>query len=498
MATVCISDIRNAAFDNCDAAAVESTYRIEKVFGTSVNPPMTKAYYDGLNKTGCVMFSCDDYNRAQFQGVRLWVIDRAGNANYVVSTITLQDNAGACRPSANIAGAIRTESNAAVANVTVSATTGSTIAASNVTSATGEYVVSGLALGNYQVKAAKTDVKDAYTGVTTFDILRVQKHLLGLENLGSAYQMIAADVNKDGEVDGADMLHLRNFILRKSNSLPGGIWRFIDKSYSFKNASNPFAEDFSEVATLNDLKAGTSAASFVAVKLGDVNQNYSANATASVVRNAQVLNFTTADRVLSAGNEYTVNIDADNFNAAAFQGTLSFNGATVKSVKAAEGLTDGNFGMFNNAVTMSWNGNTELKGIVAVTFVANKTAKLSDVLTLGSELTPAEANTTTGSAMNVALKFTNGKVSGEFALYQNTPNPVSNETSIRFNLPSETTAKLTVYDVQGKVVLVKNGAFAAGVNEFVVNKSELNANGVLYYRLDTPEHSATKKMIIME
>jgi hypothetical protein len=445
------------------------------------------------------MFTCADLAAGSVQWVLLWTKDEYDNENFVPTGITLHDPSNLCKPSANVAGAVKTENNANISSVQVSANTGGAIASSAMTAADGTFSIAGLTPGNYQVKASKTDAKDAYNGVTTFDIARISKHLLAVEKITSPYQLIAADVDKNGDIDGADMLHIRNFILRKSNSLPGGIWRFIDKSYAFKNPSNPFAEDFSEVISLNDMKVGTTAANFVAVKLGDVNQNYSASATSTVARNAQVLNFTAQDKVLSAGNEYTVSIAAENFNAAAFQGTLSFNGATVKSVAAGEGLTDGNFGQFANAVTMSWNGKEALSGIVTITFVANKTAKLSEVLTLGSELTTAEANATNGAAMNVALKFTNGKVSGgEFALYQNTPNPVANETSIRFNLPSESNAKLTIYDVQGKVVLVKQGEFNAGVNEFRVSKSELNANGVLYYRLDTPEHSGTKKMIIME
>jgi hypothetical protein len=41
-----------------------------------------------------------------------------------------------------------------------------------------------------------------------------------------------------------------------------------------------------------------------------------------------------------------------------------------------------------------------------------------------------------------------------------------------------------------------NGDYAKGYNE--VRLSDIAATGVLYYQLDTPTDSATKKMIIIE
>jgi Secretion system C-terminal sorting domain len=204
---------------------------------------------------------------------------------------------------------------------------------------------------------------------------------------------------------------------------------------------------------------------------------------------------------LVAGNEYTVNVTAENFNAASFQGTFGIANAAIKSVKAGDlkNYSDGNFGIFANEITTSWNGQAKgAANVFAVTFTANKSGKLSDVMTVGSSLTPAVANDATGVEMNINLKFSTGKVAGgEFALYQNTPNPVASETSIGFNMPKEGAAKLTIYSAEGKVVLTKNVDAKAGVNQVTINKSELSS-GVLYYRLETADYSATKKMIVIE
>ena len=121
------------------------------------------------------------------------------------------------------------------------------------------------------------------------------------------------------------------------------------------------------------------------------------------------------------------------------------------------------------------------------------------MLTVNSSVTMAEGYDAAGNAMNVSLKFNTGKVAGgEFALYQNTPNPVSASTTIGFNLPKDGQAKLTIYTAEGKVLSVINNTYKAGVNQVTVNKADLNASGMLYYRLDTQDNSSTKKMIIIE
>jgi hypothetical protein len=45
--------------------------------------------------------------------------------------------------------------------------------------------------------------------------------------------------------------------------------------------------------------------------------------------------------------------------------------------------------------------------------------------------------------------------------------------------------------------MTKNVEAKAGLNQISINKSEL-ISGVLYYRLETADYSATKKMVVVE
>jgi hypothetical protein len=509
-----VDDLILSASDNCTAIKryLKSTGRgvLQKKNGFAANGTQLWANWvaaDGVAAAQGIKFTCEDtrlvttaaYGSNKVVDVQVWAEDLAvpANADFCVAKVTLNNNMGACGATVFIAGAARTESNAIVNNVTVFANVnGAMVTSADVASGNFSLLMAA-ATTNVQVRAAKNNNDDASQGVTTFDIAKVSQHVLDIAKLASPYQWIAADVDKSNEIDATDMLHMRRFILKITPSLPGGNFRFIDRAYTFRNAANPFGEDFPEVVNIATLNANTTA-NFVAVKLGDVNGSYSALAP----RGSRTLTLLANDMNVVAGNEYTVNITSDKLDASAFQGTFSFNGATVKSVKAGSlnNMTEGNFGIFANAVTASWNGKTqEASDVMTITFVANKSGKLSDMMTVNSALTQAVANDATGNEMNVSLKFNTGKVAGgEFALYQNQPNPVANETTIGFNLPKDGQARLTITAVDGKVVKVVNGEYKAGYNTVTVNKSDLNASGVFYYRLETADHSASKKMIIIE
>jgi len=91
-------------------------------------------------------------------------------------------------------------------------------------------------------------------------------------------------------------------------------------------------------------------------------------------------------------------------------------------------------------------------------------------------------------------------------LYQNEPNPFREMTTIGFTLPEAMEAKVTVFDMMGRVIRIVEGEYVAGYNEIQLLQQDLGTTGVLYYRLDAGDLSATgnanfsasKKLIIIE
>jgi hypothetical protein len=89
------------------------------------------------------------------------------------------------------------------------------------------------------------------------------------------------------------------------------------------------------------------------------------------------------------------------------------------------------------------------------------------------------------------------------ALHQNAPNPFNPVTEIRFELPGESFATLSIYDVEGRLVRrLLDGIRPAGLSAVVWDgtneRGERVASGIYLYRLRTPERAITKKMVMIK
>ena len=86
--------------------------------------------------------------------------------------------------------------------------------------------------------------------VTTLDIAQLNRHILRIDlyKIACPYTRIAGDVNNDGKLDDADMLAIRQYILRiTANIGTVPFVRFVPKAYTTPNAKHPdqqFVADF--------------------------------------------------------------------------------------------------------------------------------------------------------------------------------------------------------------------------------------------------------------
>ncbi|MBK6497470.1 MAG: T9SS type A sorting domain-containing protein [Saprospiraceae bacterium] len=121
---------------------------------------------------------------------------------------------------------------------------------------------------------------------------------------------------------------------------------------------------------------------------------------------------------------------------------------------------------------------------------------LSEMLTLSSDITKGEYYTGDMNVGKVSLRI--DKAEAGIELFQNEPNPFKGMTTVSFEMPQAAKATLSVYDVTGKVVTVRNIDAIKGLNSEVFTKDQLGVSGVLYYTLVSGDFTATKKMIIVE
>jgi hypothetical protein len=89
-----------------------------------------------------------------------------------------------------------------------------------------------------------------------------------------------------------------------------------------------------------------------------------------------------------------------------------------------------------------------------------------------------------------------------FALRQNHPNPFTERTAIRFELPIETDVRLEVFDAQGRrVQTLANGQFPAGFHAVEWDQRDAAGRrlgpGVYLYRIHAGSFRDQKKMVLL-
>ena len=462
-------------------------------------------------------FTCDDLGP---QLVRLEVTDRAGNSDYCETFVDIQDNMGVCTSLATsrIGGAIKNANDEGVQGVQVDLNIGNSMLNTYTTTADGMYMFDNLQDGfDYSVTPRLN--ADLTNGVSTYDLVLISKHVLNVERLDSPYKIIAADANRTGNVSTLDLVAVRKAILRVTNEYPNNTsWRFVDRNHVFTDPTDPLAQTFPEVMNYNNLQGVMDISDFIAIKVGDVSGDATPNDILGV--DDRTLNgtttFATNDQTFTAGQNIAVPVTADELSRiVGYQFTMEFDNKALQladiEMGEVKGMSKANFGltMVNDGIiTTSWdNSKTTLNrqsGILfTLHFQTTTSGTLSELLNITSQYTEAEAYQTLGGSniesQNVTLRFNESQsVNTGFALYQNKPNPFSLNTVVGFQLPEADNATLTIYDLSGKVVKVVSGEFAKGHNQIRVSNTDIAATGVLYYRLETSNHTATRKMILVK
>jgi large repetitive protein len=179
----------------------------------------------------------------------------------------------ASTPSGNcqINGIIRTENNVPIANVGVALSGSSN--QTTTTNAAGEYCFNNVPL-NQSVTVTPTRNDNFKNGLTSADLLLIQKHILNQQKLNSPYKIIAADANKSNSVLSSDILVIQRVILNIANTFPNGLqsWRFVPTGHVFSNLQNPFSQAFPESQQVTlATSLSTETVNFIGFKVGDVN-----------------------------------------------------------------------------------------------------------------------------------------------------------------------------------------------------------------------------------
>ena len=522
--TIPASNFNDGSFDNCTPSN-RLTYTISRLVPSSTS---------ALSAPSSITFDCRDYlcsggftndagqEAPRFMSIYIIVTDEYGNWDYCRTGVMVQNNMGAVITQCNenrpceadllgravVGGSIQTEQGRNIELVDISLEGGNSVVQ---TSASGTYEFPAMNTGgSYSVVPQK--LLAPRNGLSTADILLIQKHILGSEKLNTPYKMIAADVNKSGEITSADLVELRKLVLGKIDNFSRNTsWRFVDKAYQF-TTNNPNTESFPELYTIGQLTANMTGISFVGVKVGDVNNtSLPSQLYAAEERSNKSINLTVNEREFKAGE--IVEIPISNENAGELnslqlslgfsKGNLSFEGFANNNIQMSE--ENFSYLLLNQGIlSASWNTNVSNKveagqPLFTLKFKALRSGKLSESLYMTPEGISAEATTENDEIQKVELKFIQNGIAmdSKLELYQNYPNPWDIYTQIGFNLPKPTTATIKVYDASGKLLRSISGTYQKGYNQVSLEGDDLISSGVLYYELSSPLGTATRKMVVM-
>ena len=506
------SDFNIGSFDNCTekddllftfAGISPVLSRINQVHYFNSNGPISQSAYESqgfpaqkwnpATKSSATKFIGTDWCGSNNIEVSVW--DEKYNTDFCVVELIIDgiECMSTAVPRANIGGYINTASNEPVLGTTITNS-------SNQPSYPLEYITdtdgvfafnNNIMYQDYSLSAVKDN--GHLNGISTLDLVLIQRHVLSLAPFDSGYKIVAADINSDEKVTASDLVELRKLILGIYSQLPNNdSWRFVDAAQTL-NQSNPWP--LIEAISIESIDQDMMAESFTGIKIGDVNNSVVANITSVDV---DIRSSAKLDLILenSENGQIVVKAGTNYRDVYGFQLGLNVDAQLANITPGAINVTTDNFGITKSSVLTSYssaNSETISEGQILFTMHFNNNTEVS----LDRKSINAEAYIGSDySIVDIDLRNTENKTT--YSLMQNEPNPFSETTNIQFTIPTADQVTLSVTDLSGKVIKSITNSYESGTHNIVVNNKDLNTSGVLYYTLESGTFTDTKKMIIIE
>ncbi|MES2777419.1 MAG: T9SS type A sorting domain-containing protein [Bacteroidota bacterium] len=381
----------------------------------------------------------------------------------------------------------------------------------------GRYSYNLMQMRNYNIAPYKNNDLIRAKGVDVLDVLQMQAHILGSNLLNTPHKIIAADVNNDAAVNIFDVLAVKRLILGIDNSFTGNrLWAFVDSSYTFPVPANPFPYPFSRNYT--NVTTNQVNQSFVGVKLGDVNQDWTPTAGQNEAEQIETETNTVQlyyDTVIAQrGEQVRIKVRVRNFKKLmGMQFTIGFNTASFQysAIENKQLPVDFNDRMADRGVlSFIWNeaGNgmktlTDGSAIFDIVLQKKRSISKEDIVIM-TGYTPAKAFNR--SYEPYAISKTDGVVLEKMptiSLVQSesihvTPNPSSGRVQVTVLSKTSKRVTLIITDMSGRVVIQKDIDLNIGTN---VIPLDLNARarmvaGMYYLRAIGLEYTKAKELVI--
>jgi len=446
-----------------------------------------------------------------------------------VYTLTVTDKNGCSATktfdvlaNATLSGRIHDILGAGVRTVTVALNGTSKSALSTDTSGTYSFTV--LAGSADTITPSKNNDTLITNGVSTLDVLEVQRYLLGTYTFSTPYNIIAADVDNSGSVSTLDIAYMRELILGRIKFFPGNrLWAFVPAAHTFSNPQKPFPFPGNLIIPSASPLTGQD---FVGIKLGDVSDTWNPTEakTGSVTDTVKLI---IPNVQVSADTSFQVPLTVQNFNRiAGFQFTLQWDSTklTFDSLFSLAGSADSvitqnlvycdttrnDSGLINSGtLTVQWtdpDGTSKNisndSALFYLQFKVNATENSNSQIVIDSAITGIQFIDTNLNILNYELS--NGQVVIVDGINSITddemhlsiaPNPFNEHTSLFFELSAAQKAEIKVYNSMGQLVQQKQVIYNAGKNREDI---DVLAPGVYMVNFNAGNVNRTLKVVAIE
>ncbi len=405
---------------------------------------------------------------------------------------------------AAVAGSIYTESGSQVLGVSVTATGFST--QTTITPNDGSYE---LFLENneaYSVLPSKNNDVVTSNGVTTLDLILMQRHILSVDPLNSPYKLMAADVDFSNTITTLDIVLAQSLILQNTTSYPNGrLWSFIDSDATFVDPMNPFpyveTRDYANVSDLLNQD-------FIAMKLGDVNNSWNPLIAKDNDNVEHIVVLGDVSGQMNSIVKVPVFFEYDE-SLAGFQMTMDWDPKALEFVAVESGLVNpvlGGVNMVKGQVPMSWYcqdpSGISVDGKVAFEMVfriKNEPNKFTD-LEVNSEIVNAEVYSSALKVRSVGSRGGKVELEGQAVVGMDVrPNPFSSELELSFELATAQDVQVIMIDALGKEIASKKANFNEGeqtimLTDWLVPAGKL-APGMYWVSVETGNEKYIRKVV---
>ncbi|MEO7175910.1 MAG: T9SS type A sorting domain-containing protein [Saprospiraceae bacterium] len=449
--------------------------------------------------------TCNDLG---FLVVTIYITDADGNQSLVNTYLDVQDNMNLCTGTTSgsiIYGKISSISGQPLTQVMVKLDKPNML---DETSNSGDYSIGNLIPQNSYTVAPERN-SDHKNGISTLDLLLIQKHIIGLQLLDNPYKFVAADANMNGIISVSDVVDLRKIILGKIPELSHGkSWRFVPTDYQFTNSQNPSLISVPE-SIYYPAVADSKQANFVGVKLGDINLSATVGAKSDLdsrSKKEQAIEFENRD--LIAGTIVEIPIYFSNSTSInGLQFALNWDLEDLELIDqqfpALIGFSDDNCSKLSGKLLLSWNSispfqiNSKMP-LMNLKFRVKNNVELSMAISLNQTELEGESYNDTDVKSLVLKARSNTVADAKPELYANVPNPFSERTLIRFDLPQASDVILEIRDLTGKLLKSQHAYYEAGAHKWLVQANELGTAGMYFYSIKTGNYSDCKKLILID